>query len=721
MFWAMSRYRTSSRVAMAAAAALTLSGLVAVGVTSTQPAAAAPTSTGYQNVRINEITSDGTNRVELYNAGTTAVTLTNWKIETASAAATATKTFVTPAAAISPSASSIAPGGFVTFVTTTSAATQTIAASGGLILFADDGTTIVDRVDWASGSASPAMARCGGDGTGSWVISTPTAPLTATFGTTGATNATACPAVLPASSNVRINEVTSTNPDTIEFFDGGTAGVDMSAWKYVDGDTTHALPLVGAASNLGLPTGSTTIAAGNYTVAVPSSSFPPNFGLSDSGDSVFLVDQFGNTVDSVTFANLQAGNGNAATATSYERCPNGSSTGWFQTSQARTFGGQNGCATGGGPGTPGCLGEQDSGTLQPAGTPLAWPGSQTATVVDNLCAWVTSQDSAGEDMSGLAFDPSVTSPSPLVLWAAQNKNWLWKLTKVGGKWVPDSTWSATGKQLFFTDVANGGQPDTEGLTVGPNGHIYVTSERDNADNTIPKDTILEYDPNAASAVGDPANSLRPIHQYDVTSQFPFLAHTKTDANLGFEGVGFVPDSWLVGNGWIDPLTGRVYNPAMYPLHGSGLYFAGLEKDGTLHVYALNSDPDPAHPSTTGTFVTLGTIPTGQSAVMDVFFDGYTQRLIATCDNTCSETHTFMKITNGVIVPDVVYKNPSSMPINNFEGFAIAPVPPPTPNSPTAPCVGSRETVWSDDGNYGTGPAGGDGTYEHALWSGTFPC
>jgi hypothetical protein len=85
----------------------------------------------------------------------------------------------------------------------------------------------------------------------------------------------------------------------------------------------------------------------------------------------------------------------------------------------------------------------------------------------------------------------------------------------------------------------------------------------------------------------------------MTSQFPQLnTGDKNDANLGFEGVGYVPDSWLTANGWVDPRTGAAYDPADYPLHGSGLYFAGLEWDGTLHVYGLNSD---------GSFTTCGDV------------------------------------------------------------------------------------------------------------------
>lgn len=98
--------------------------------------------------------------------------------------------------------------------------------------------------------------------------------------------------------------------------------------------------------------------------------------------------------------------------------------------------------------------------------------------------------------------------------------------------------------------------------------------------------------------------------------------------------------------------------------------------------------------------------------MDVTFDAGTQRITATCDNTCGVTHTLMKInTSGAIVPDVTCTDPAVMPTDNLEGFALA---------PASTCVnGFRKTLWSDDGNYGFGS--GSSSYGHTLYSGTFTC
>ncbi|MER5449932.1 lamin tail domain-containing protein [Streptomyces sp. NPDC002764] len=638
---------------------MTLSGLLATGLVAAQPAAAANPA-GYQNVRINEVTSSSSDTVELYNAGSTAVSISGWKM---SDDGFSPQTF-------SPSSSTIPAGGFVTFNSP-----KGLGDSDKVVIYTTSGT-VVDRVEWAANLAKPAMARCGGDGTGSWVTTT----AASTFGTS---NTSGCPSSTPAASRVRINEVTSDGADTVELYNGGTSAVSIGAWKYVDNDTTHSPVSISSSS----PSASS-IPAGGYVT------FNSTLGLGDN-DSVVLLDGNGNTVDSVTWTTGGA-------KPSDERCAN--ATGWFQTSTTATLGGANSCSGNGGGGTggqllggggsltSGCTPEAPSGTgSTPAGT-LAWPGGLDVTIADNVCAFTTSTGPEGRDLSGLAFDPA----NPSVLWAAKNKNWLYKLVKSSGKWVPDASWSATGKQIRFADGT--GQPDSEGLTVGANGHIYVTSERDNADNTVPKDTIMEFDPAATGS------TLTPIHQWDMTSQFPQLdTGSKDDANLGFEGVGYVPDTWLTANGWVDPRTGAAYDPANYPLHGSGLFFAGLEWDGTLHVYGLNSD---------GTYTTFGTIATGKVSVMDVMFDAGTQRIVATCDNTCGETHTLMKVNaGGAIVPEATYTNPAVMPTDNLEGFAIAP--------PQACVNGFREAVWSDDGIYGFGT--GSSSYGHAIYSGTFPC
>src|SRR5262249_35218181 len=197
---------------------------------------------------------------------------------------------------------------------------------------------------------------------------------------------------------------------------------------------------------------------------------------------------------------------------------------------------------------------------------------------------------------------------------------------------------------------------SEGLTVGPDGALYITTERDNARNTFALESVLRFDPSA------PGTTLVPTAQWDLTADFPELivpGGDKDKANLGFEGVTFVPDTYLVPPGFVDS-TGATYDPADYPGHGGGLFFAALENDGRLYAYALGAD---------GGHHRVAVVDTGMGHVMDVQFDAGLQRIWALCDNTCSVSHALLKVdATGAIVPDVVYAGPAGLPIVNIEGF-----------------------------------------------------
>jgi hypothetical protein len=158
-----------------------------------------------------------------------------------------------------------------------------------------------------------------------------------------------------------------------------------------------------------------------------------------------------------------------------------------------------------------CQPEAASGTGPAPANAQTWPGGATVTVADQLCAWKTTTGPEGRDMSGLVFDPT----DPNVLWAVKNKSWVFRLVKQNGLWVPDTTndWGG-GKQIFFPGGV--GQPDSEGLSVGLDGALYVTTERDNSNNAFALDSILRFDPNAAGT------TLTPTQQWDLTADFPEL-------------------------------------------------------------------------------------------------------------------------------------------------------------------------------------------------------
>ncbi|WP_345762463.1 lamin tail domain-containing protein [Diaminobutyricibacter sp. McL0608] len=546
-----------------------------------------------------------------------------------------------------------------------------------------------------------------GDAEASWASST------GDIGSPGTSRFALAGPPLPAWANIHINEVSSDNTstpvgDAIELYNSGAADVSIAGWLQIDSGAASAATAFSAKLPDG--TATTVVPAHGYVY------FASTKGLGSGGDGVHLYlpdganGTAGTLVDSVAYTAGQAGTDetNNFGAGALARCPDG--TGTFVSVKDKSFGASNAdaCTTqltdpttgNGGGSTLTCQPEAPSGTgTLPATalTPTAWPGSASVAVSDKQCAWMTTTGPEGRDVSGLVFDPSNAN----VLYSVKNKSWVFRMVKQDGLWVADTSngWGA-GKEIFFpgsTDPATN-QPDSEGMTVGADGALYVTTERNNAANTIPLNSILRFDPTQSGT------QLVATDQWNLTAEFPELhAGNKDQANLGFEGVTFVPDSYLTANGFVDQSTGTAYKPIDYPQHGTGLYFAALENDGKLYAYALNADHS---------FHRVAVVDTGMGHVMDVQFNADTQRIWALCDNTCGVTSTVLKVgTTGAIVPDVLYSKPAGLPVDNLEGFALA---------PNSTCVdGTKEVVWSDDGVYGAGP--GSATAGHALYSGRINC
>ncbi|GGS21875.1 hypothetical protein Snoj_22880 [Streptomyces nojiriensis] len=370
-----------------------------------------------------------------------------------------------------------------------------------------------------------------------------------------------------------------------------------------------------------------------------------SFGLGSS-DSARLFTADGSTlVDSATWT--------AHAATTYGRCPDGS--GAFTTTTAATKGAANACGTSGG-GQP---------------TPGPWPGDSAVTVAD-------ASNVFGENLSGLSFE------SAGVLWAVDNgPGKLYRLVPNGSAWRPDPAggW-ATGKTLHY---ANGsGDPDAEGVVVTPDG-LFVATERDNGNGSTSLPKILRYDTSSG------ASSLNATAEWNLTSDLPSLP-----ANAGPEAISWVPDSFLTAHGFRDEHTGAVYDPASYPGHGSGLFFAGVEANGTVYAYALNLSG--------GGYTRVAAIAAGFTGVMDLEFEAATGHLWAACDDTCQgRTSTLDIDAQGKFTATAVHDRPTGMPNYNNEGFAIAPQ--------SACTAGHKPVVWSDDTNDGG----------HALRAGTLNC
>ena len=319
-----------------------------------------------------------------------------------------------------------------------------------------------------------------------------TGAFTGTTSTRGAANSCAPPA-----PPIKINEVESdggTPGDWIELANPTGSAYDASGMVLkddTDGDPAHAMTL---------PAGSSVPATGYLAVDV-------TFGLGSADQARLFAPDGTTVVDSTTWA--------THATTTYGRCPD--MTGAFTTTQVVTKGAKNNC--------PGDL------VADP------WPGGSTVTAVDV-------PNTFPSNLSGLTYVGTGTT-TPGTIWAVRNGSpeALYKLVRSGSDWVPDTGDWAAGKQLRYNDGT--GNPDAEGVTftdAGPAGGAFVSTERNNGVSGTSRPAILRFDPNAAGT------SLNATNDWNLTSDLPALG-----ANLGLEGIAWVPDSYLTAKGF---KTGR---------------------------------------------------------------------------------------------------------------------------------------------------------------------
>ena len=582
----------------------------------------------------------------------------------------------------------------------------------------DPTIAIADQVTWASGFVSAKGLSAWVDqthvgakaGTTGWTISAvgdaegsvasvhPTAigsPGTFVLATPTGGGGTTPPPTDPNFADIVINEITSDNgvilpsplptmSDVVELYNTGTHTVSLDGWKQVDSGAATAAAVFSGALYVN----------GVLATSIPSHSFgvfQSTAGLSSGGDSVKVYTPDGILVDQLDYLAGQAGvDETVNTDHAYNAlaaCPDGSNS--FLEVATASFGSSNAaaCATGIPPLTSGtgpeapCQTENsgdDPGTVPD--TALTWPGGATPTTIDAQCSWVTTE--SGQDLSGLAFDPTNAN----VLYAVKNKSHVYRLINSGGTWSKDTAngWT-NGKDIRFPGGT--GAPDSEGMTVGPDGALYITTERDNNNSSVPLDTILRFADSSAT-------TLTATDQWTLTSDLGFSQTDAADSNLGFEGVTFVPDSFLTSSGFRTD-AGTLYSPANYPGKAlPGLFFAAVEKTGHLIAYALSSDHS---------FVRVADIASGMLGVMDDQFDPDLGEIWAHCDNTCGNATALLKIgSDGHFTVDRYFARPANLPNYNLEGFAVAPL--------SAAVNGQRQVLWTDDGD----------RFGHSLWSGTIP-
>jgi hypothetical protein len=458
-------------------------------------------------------------------------------------------------------------------------------------------------------------------------------------------------------AKVRINEAESssgTPGDWVELYNAGTAAADLSGWTFKDADDTHAYLI---------PAG-TVLAPGAYYL-LEEAAF--GFGLGGN-DSARLYDKANALVDAHAWTS-HAG-------TTYGRCPNAS--GDFTTTASATKGTANDCGTNTGAGGAGAGGA-------PSASFETWPGQNQTQTVDVANTFAS-------NLSGLTYE-AASETSSAVLWAVQNgPGTLYKLIWNGSNWLPsgENGWSA-GKSLRYPNGT--GNPDAEGITKAEteSAFVYVATERNNDASTVSRLSVLRF-PTSSNPT-----ELVATHEWNLTLDLPTVG-----ANLGLEAITWIPDQYLVLNGFVDENTQQPYEPQNYSGHGPGLFFVGVEATGLIHAYALNHEDN--------SFKRIATLASGVSGVMGLEFDRNTFALWATCDNTCNNRSSILGIdtsptsaTRGRFKVRRSFEPPSSLANLNNEGIAIA---------PQTECVnGFKHFFWADDGS----------TEGHALRRDSIPC
>lgn len=128
------------------------------------------------------------------------------------------------------------------------------------------------------------------------------------------------PAPTPA-VNVKLNEVfsrgDSLNPDWIEIYNPGTTAINIGGYKIYDNGGQS-----GSKPKMVIPAGTSIPALGFYSIVVDISA-AEGFGLSSSGEKVWLENASGTIIDSVDFPAI------GSKDTTYGRFPDGSSN-WIK-------------------------------------------------------------------------------------------------------------------------------------------------------------------------------------------------------------------------------------------------------------------------------------------------------------------------------------------------------------------------------------------------------
>jgi len=603
-----------------------------------------PLDPNWDDIEINEISSlnddDSGNpgigdAIELVNTGEVAVTIEGWYQTDSGSAAGASRIrladlMVWNGDALEPAGSwEIPAGGYVVF-----SSTSGLSGEGDAVKLYGPGSDaasrqLVDEQAYGDGdggvsdnyaSDSLAFAACPDGSDEFWRV---------TESSFGQNNDLACETKSRLlDTTVVLNEVSNVDGKA-ELLNVGNDPVDISGWQLLDSESVvvHTVPA------------DTVIAAGAFYLAEGIE------GLKSVDSLTIRAGENGSSIIGHTW--YEDG------IASYSRCEIFGAVSYVETPTA-TWGAANEC--------PGIATEK-------------WPGSSEVTTVDAIDAFTDLDSNDEGDVSGATFDPD----DPSVLWVTMNKGRLFKMHLVDGQYETFPEWDG-GVPVRFADGA--GELDAEGVTVGPDGAIYLTSERDNA---RAKDTsynkVARFD---VTNVTEETAELVATHEWDLNS---FVV---TGTNLGLEGITYVPDTYLVASGW--QIDGVDYTVDDYPT--DGLFVTSVEGTGALHFFSLERGEQP---------VEVKVESSGFPWSMDVTFDPDRDALWALCDDGCGGVYNVLTVVEGDFEVLHSYSRPAGMPNLNNEGMAIA---------PASTCAnGEVAVIWTDDGD----------TDGYSLRAGTLPC
>ncbi len=268
---------------------------------------------------LNEAFTQGTKNntfpdfVELYNDSDAPVDVSGYRVYDPGAVPPGTKPKkVIPAGTVIPAYGFLA---INTDYTTDSASDFGLGSSGDEVWLEDASGTVIDHVVIPALAVNQSYMRIP-DG-GQWRI---------------------CNYITKGESNVlvKMNEIYSTgtndNPDWIELYNNSSDTMDISGYKIYD---NGALAATNPKPKKTMPAGTKLAPKGFFVVVTDRTGDPSDFGLSSSGEKVWLEDETGVVVDSVAFVAMVAGE-------SYSRVPDG---GIWQKTTNVTRGASNGAAS----------------------------------------------------------------------------------------------------------------------------------------------------------------------------------------------------------------------------------------------------------------------------------------------------------------------------------------------------------------------------------------